>query len=198
MMSKGYTQSKILQGERVILEPINIEHADALFIASQNPDIWEWQKKPSFQTIDNVKQWIELAQHMYKIGEQTPYTILDAAKNIPIGTISYCEQTPRHKSLEISKDWIAHSYWKSNAEIEAKYLLLKQAFEELGCYRVQMLADDRDKRAQKQIIGIGAKKEGTKRSEYICHDGHRCNHIYYSILDYEWKNTKIALLEILK
>jgi RimJ/RimL family protein N-acetyltransferase len=71
--------------------------------------------------------------------------------------------------------------------------LLKHAFEELGCIRVQFKTDMRNERSQKAIERIGAVKEGVFRNHMIKPDGAIRHSVYYSIIDSEWQSVKIML-----
>lgn len=80
---------------------------------------------------------------------------------------------------------------------ECKYLLLRKAFETLGCIRVQLKTDLRNERSQKAIERIGAVKETVLRNHMILHDGHYRHSVFYSILDTEWPEVKKWLEELM-
>jgi N-acetyltransferase len=192
---EAYTESVILQGQTVRLEPLNEGHAEAIFHVSRDPLIWEWLTRAPFKDIADAKHWVNFAEHMHIIGDQLPFAIIDIEKNIPIGSTRFLNISEKNKCLEIGWTWLAPKYWKSRTNTEAKYLLLKHVFDTLGVYRVQFITDNRNIRAQKAIEALGATREGVLRSERITHTGHRRDSVYYSILDYEWPNIRLALQE---
>ncbi|HEX5807119.1 MAG TPA: GNAT family protein, partial [Anaerolineales bacterium] len=74
-----------------------------------------------------------------------------------------------------------------------KYLLLRHAFETLGCIRVQLKTDLRNERSQSAIERIGAVREGVLRNHMILPDGRYRHSVFYSILDTEWSDVKNRL-----
>ena len=76
--------------------------------------------------------------------------------------------------------------------------MLKYAFEEMKCIRVQLKADVRNERSVLAIERLGAVREGVLRNHYILQDGTFRDSVYFSILDREWPVTKILLEERLK
>ena len=80
---------------------------------------------------------------------------------------------------------------------EAKYLLLRHAFEQLGCIRVQLRTDLRNERSQKAIERIGGVREGVLRNHMILPDGSYRHSVYFSVIDTEWPAVKTHLDELL-
>jgi RimJ/RimL family protein N-acetyltransferase len=79
---------------------------------------------------------------------------------------------PEHRGLEIGGTWYGLEFQRTVVNTECKYLLLKYAFETLGCIRVQFKTDLRNERSQKAIERIGAvKREGVLRNHMILPDG---------------------------
>ena len=74
-------------------------------------------------------------------------------------------------------------------------MLLKYAFEELNCIRVQFTTDILNERSQKAIQRLGAKQEGIVRNERIMPDGRKRNSIRFSIIDEEWCQVKENLIK---
>jgi len=68
--------------------------------------------------------------------------------------------------------------------------LLKYAFEEMKCIRVQFKTDLRNERSIRAIERLGAVREGVLRNHYILQDGSFRDSVYFSILEQEWLNTK--------
>ncbi|MFZ5911980.1 MAG: GNAT family N-acetyltransferase, partial [Chloroflexota bacterium] len=93
---------------------------------------------------------------------------------------------PEHRGLEIGGTWYGRAFRRTAVNTESKYLLLRHAFETLGCIRVQFKADLRNVRSQQAIERIGAVKEGVLRNHIILPDGRLRDSVFYSILDTEW------------
>jgi RimJ/RimL family protein N-acetyltransferase len=82
--------------------------------------------------------------------------------------------------------WFTPSAWGSGANTESKLLVLKHAFENLGCIRVEFDTDVRNLRSRAALAKIGATEEGLLRSHHIMRDGFRRDTVIFSILDTEW------------
>ncbi len=131
-------------------------------------------------------------------GTDLPFAVFLLGSNQPIGCSGYLEIREEHRALVIGGTWYGQAYQRSGVNTECKYLLLKHAFETLGCIRVQFNTDGRNQRSQKSLERIGAVKEGTLRKQMITADSHVRDSIYYSIIESEWPSTKATLEEKLK
>jgi RimJ/RimL family protein N-acetyltransferase len=105
------------------------------------------------------------------------------------------DMRPDHKGLEIGGTWYALDFQRTPVNTESKYLLLKYAFENLGCIRVQFKTDLRNTRSQIAIERLGAAKEGILRNHMITPEGVIRDSVFYSILDSEWIKVKNNLEE---
>lgn len=73
---------------------------------------------------------------------------------------------------------------------EAKYLMLRHAFETLGCIRVELKTDTLNQRSRNAIRRIGATEEGTLRQHMMTWSGRLRDSVYFSVLDSEWPRVK--------
>lgn len=76
---------------------------------------------------------------------------------------------------------------------EAKYLMLRHAFETLGCIRVEFKTDSINERSRRALLRIGAKEEGTFRNHLIVHDGRIRHTVYFNVIDSKWPEIKANL-----
>ena len=131
-----------LRGRLVVLEPLDRTHEDGLFQAAQDMD---WSLMPVDPSADREQfhAWLEDALEHAERGEQVPFTVIDAATNVPLGSTRYLSLRPEHRGLEIGWTWLTRSAWSTGANVEAKLLLLEHAFERLGCMRVEFKTDAR-------------------------------------------------------
>jgi RimJ/RimL family protein N-acetyltransferase len=97
------------------------------------------------------------------------------------------------RSLEIGGTWYGLDYQGTLVNTECKYLLLKHAFETLGCIRVWLKTDARNLRSQRAIEKLGAIREGVLRNHMLLPDGYIRDSVVYSILPNEWPEVKTQL-----
>ncbi|MCI0477369.1 MAG: GNAT family N-acetyltransferase, partial [Anaerolineales bacterium] len=142
--------------------------------------------------------WIEQAQAQIESGTQIWFAIVRRGDNRAVGVTSYMNITRKDRGLEIGGTWLAPEVWRTPINTECKYLLLRHAFETLGCVRVQLKTDERNVRSRRAIERLGAVQEGMLRKYQIRYDGYQRNTVMYSILDTEWRGVKERLEEFLK
>jgi RimJ/RimL family protein N-acetyltransferase len=131
-------------------------------------------------------------------GTDLAFAVIHLGSGGAIGATRYLEIRPPHRSLEVGGTWYATRFQRTAVNTECKYLLLKHAFEVLGCIRVQFKADARNQRSLRAIERLGAAREGVLRNHYITPDGGYRDSVYFSILDSEWPKVKERLEEMLK
>lgn len=181
-----------LEGEIVILEPLAPEHFDALLEASRPPEIWRWW------TVDMSSEaafrvWFEAALAAREDGVRAHFATLDASEGRPIGSTSFMNLRPEHAGLEIGWTWLSPPAWRTAANAEAKLMMLRHAFESLGCQRVEFRTHASNERSRAALEALPAQFEGIARDDRILHDGSRRSSAVYSILDREWPAVAASL-----
>jgi len=126
-------------------------------------------------------------------GTDLPFAVVYQATGRAIGASRYLDIQRAHRSVEIGGSWYGRAFQRTAVNTESKYLLLRHAFDDLGCIRVQLKTDGRNERSQRAIERLGAVREGVLRHSMIMPDGHIRDSIYYSILAEEWPGVKAKL-----
>jgi RimJ/RimL family protein N-acetyltransferase len=146
-------------------------------------------------TYESMLNWIKDILSRRDLGNELPFAVVHLASGKTVGATRYLDMQHDHKGLEIGGTWYAPEYQRTPVNTECKYQLLKYAFEELGCIRVQLKTDLRNTRSQVAIERLGAVKEGILRNHMITPEGVIRDSVYYSILDSEWESVKKRLEE---
>ena len=170
-----------LEGRIVTLEALGPEHEDGLRTAGADPRVWRWMR------VDDVDKWLR----MMEAGSDYPFAILQ--DSVPVGSSSYLSPVPEHRRLEIGNTWMNPSTWGTGANAEAKYLLMRHAFEEVGCMRVEFKTDAKNERVRAALAALPAQFEGIHRKHMLVRDGVRRDSAWYSVVDDEWPEVKAAL-----
>jgi N-acetyltransferase len=183
-----------LEANHVRLEPLSLAHVPDLFAVAQDEEIWRWLAIPPPSTADEMRAWVEEALSLQaRVGEQ-PFAVIDRATGRAIGSTRLMNVEAPHRGLEIGWTWYGRAYWRTAVNTECKYLLLRHAFETLGCIRVQFRTDLRNERSQRAIERLGAVREGVLRKHRIvARDGYHRSSVCYSIIDDEWPAVKSRL-----
>jgi RimJ/RimL family protein N-acetyltransferase len=178
------------EGELVVLQPLEHDHADDLFEAGQAEEIWTWWPLNPAESRERTREFIDLCLAAARDGERQHYATLDAESGDVIGSTSYCLIQPEHKVVEIGWTFLTPSRWRTGANTEAKLLMLRHAFDTLGCQRVQIVTDARNERSRAAIASLPAQFEGVHRDDRLLQDGTRRSSAFYSILASEWPEVQ--------
>jgi RimJ/RimL family protein N-acetyltransferase len=180
-----------LEGEIVTLEPLVEEHAVELWQAAQAPEIWAWLA--DLNRRDRFDRWMELTLEAAEAGHEGPFTTRDAHTGEAIGSSRYLNVRPADKVVEIGWTWLNPSAWRSGANVEAKLLMMRHAFEGIGCVRVEFKTDARNERSRAALAALPAQFEGILRNHMIVPDVGQRDSAYYSVIDSEWPEVESNL-----
>ncbi|MBB6153670.1 RimJ/RimL family protein N-acetyltransferase [Pseudomonas sp. JAI115] len=181
-----------LQGPRILLRPLQYSDADALLRAAADGELWNLTVTvvPSASTIDS---YLKKALDGRDAGTFMPFVIVLKDSGEVIGSTRFWKIDPLNRKLEIGSSWIAARWQKSFVNTEAKYLMLRHAFEVLDCVRVQFTTDENNQKSRNAILRLGAQQEGIVRHERIMPDGRKRNSVRFSIIDDEWPQVRQVL-----
>ena len=186
-----------LGGSLVILEPLEPRHEQGLFEAAQDPRIWRYIPFDAggatyypAETREGFRRWMQSALAESEAGNEAAFATLDAESGEPIGSTRYLTLRPAHRGLEIGWTWLAPSFWRTGANVEAKLLMLEHAFERLHCMRVEFKTDARNERSRAALAALPARFEGVFRKHMVVRGDRNRDSAYYSIVDDEWPEVK--------
>jgi RimJ/RimL family protein N-acetyltransferase len=188
----------VLTGRVVRLEPLSEVHVPDLTLAAQDESIWRYLVYGVIRTEKQMRALVQELLERQARGTDVPFAVIHLETNRAVGSTRYMDIRPQHRGLEIGGTWYAPAVQRTAVNTESKYLLLRHAFETLGCIRVQFKADSRNERSLRAIERLGAIKEGILRRHMIVLNGYVRDSVYYSIVDSEWPGVKARLEEKLK
>jgi RimJ/RimL family protein N-acetyltransferase len=186
-----------LEGDRVRLVPLRPEHAQALFEAADEDDIWLWMQ-PRPQGLVAYERYIRWALDQQILGTQLPFAVIRKSDGVLVGTTRYAHIDPPNRTLEIGYTLYGKGARRTAVNTESKLLLLRHAFETLGANRVWLQTDKRNERSQNAIARLGAIKEGELRNERVLADGHLRTSVIFGITKDEWPSVRQRLLGYLR
>jgi N-acetyltransferase len=192
MTSAWIPQNLELSGLRVDLIPLETGHAHGLYLAGKDPELWRFVPFTVGRESD-MDRYVDLALGDRDRGECFPFTIRDRADGRILGSTRYYGLAPQNRNLEIGYTWLDPAVWRTAVNTECKLLLLRHAFEALGCVRVALRTDFRNLRSRKAIERLGASQEGILRRHMILPDGYIRDTVYFSIIGEEWPRVKAGL-----
>lgn len=181
-----------LQGQGIILRPLQYTDADALLRAAADGELWNLKVTvvPSATTVD---AYLKKALDGREAGTVMPFVIVLKETGEVIGSTRFWKIDPLNRKLEIGSSWLSARFQKTFVNTEAKYLMLRHAFEVLDCVRVQFTTDENNQKSRNAILRLGAQQEGIVRHERIMPDGRKRNSVRFSIIDDEWPQVRLNL-----
>ncbi|MHC8394002.1 GNAT family N-acetyltransferase [Pseudomonas sp. LB3P93] len=174
-----------LEGQRITLRALQTGDADALVNAARDGELWNLTVTvvPSPSTVDS---YLKKAIDGRDAGTVLPFVIVLKDTDEVIGSTRFWKIDRLNRKLEIGSSWISARWQKTFVNTEAKYLMLRYAFDVLDCVRVQFTTDESNQKSRDAILRLGAQQEGIVRHERIMPDGRKRNSVRFSIIDEEW------------
>jgi RimJ/RimL family protein N-acetyltransferase len=116
-----------LAGAMVILEPLEMEHREALLLAAADGELWNLTVTavPGPTGIDS---YIERAIAGRADGTVTPFAIIGRKSGRLVGSTRFWKIDRPNRKLEIGHTWLALSAQRTGINTEVKYLMIHHAF----------------------------------------------------------------------
>lgn len=183
-----------LEGTHVRLEPLRPEHAPVLWEIAKDHlnDLFQWIPY-KLQSLEDFRAFNRQVLDEQARGLSVPFATIEQKSNQIVGTTRYMSMDLANRKVEIGSTWIAPRWQRTVINTEAKYLMLRHAFEVWKCIRVELKTDALNQRSRNAIRRLGAKEEGTLRKHMLAYDGRQRDSVYFSILDTEWPEVKTRL-----
>lgn len=183
-----------LEGNHVRLEPLSLNHLEQLCEVGLEPELWRWTAS-QVRTREEMGAYVETALKWQAEGTALPFATISKQTGRLVGSTRFANIDRENRHMEIGWTWIASPWQRTAINTEAKYLMLRHAFEKLGCVRVEFKTDSLNEKSQNALRRIGAKEEGTFRNHMIVHDGRYRHSVYFSVIESEWPEVKARLEE---
>ncbi len=186
-----------LTGRHVILEPLDPQHHDGLVAAAQDGELWNlWYT--SVPTPQGMAAEIDRRLALQEQGSMLPFTtrLIDPATGGPgrvIGMTTYMNIDAGTPRVEIGSTWNGASVQGTGTNPDSKLLLLRHAFETLGCPAVEFRTHWLNHQSREAIARLGAKQDGVLRNHSRTSDGVLRDTVVFSILEHEWPMVRNGL-----
>ncbi|HEY2300002.1 MAG TPA: GNAT family protein [Jatrophihabitans sp.] len=183
----------VLTGSLIRLEPLVVEHAPGYLAAAgssaEGPEVFRWMTVAAPSTVAQASAQIAAACSARARGERFAYAQIDVRTGEFAGSTSLYDVFPAVRTVAIGFTWLGKRWWRTGHNTESKLLLLRHAFDVLGCARVVWHTDIYNERSQAAIARLGATREGVLRKHRIRRDGTWRDTVQYSMTDDDWPDA---------
>ncbi|EBA18129.1 probable amino-acid acetyltransferase [Roseobacter sp. SK209-2-6] len=180
-----------LKGQHVTLAPLSPSHTPDLAEASADGNLsslWYTSVPPP----DAMPAEIARRLSLQETGSMLPFAILDA-QGKAVGMTTYMNIDAANDRLEIGSTWYRKSVQRSGMNTECKYLMLRHAFETLGCIAVEFRTHRLNAQSRRAIERLGAQLDGILRDHMKMPNGTLRDTAVYSIISSEWPTIQAHL-----
>ena len=183
-----------LEHTLIRLEPVRADHAPLFWAAAKDglADTFQWIPYP-METEADFERWVTQAFDEQARGVSVVFATVIRATGAVVGSTRFMNIDRANRHVEIGSTWIAPAWQRTAVNTEAKYLMLRHAFESWQCLRVEFKTDALNQRSRNAILRLGAQQEGIFRKHMLTHTGRVRDSVYFSILDTEWPAVKVRL-----
>ena len=184
----------MLEGTHVRLEPLRPDHAGKLWEIAKDHlhELFQWIPY-RLESLEDFRVFNRHVMDEQKRGLTVPFATFERNSGDIVGTTRFMNMDMPNRKVEIGSTWIAPPWQRTAVNTEAKYLMLRHAFEVWNCLRVELKTDSMNQRSRMAILRLGAKEEGTLRKHMVTWNGRQRDSVYFSILDTEWPEVKTRL-----
>lgn len=185
-------QPVTLEGSYVMLAPLTVGHVGDLWRAGADPDLWKFTVSKVCGA-DDMRAYVEAALDEQARGLSLPFATVDRTSGLVVGATRFMSIAREHKRVEIGSTFVAPSHQRTAINTEAKYLMMRHAFEVWDLNRVELKTGSLNMKSRAAITRIGAKEEGILRRHTIHSDGFVRDTVFFSVIAEEWPGVRKRL-----
>ena len=144
----------VLENKRVLLQPLQSGHLEALLSVALEPSLWTMGVTRILDQQD-LEKYIHTALAERAAQTAIPFMIIDKKENRVAGSTRFMSLTLPHKRVEIGATWITPSLHGSGLNKAMKFAMLQHAFEVMGLNRVEFKTDELNTQSRNAILSLG-------------------------------------------
>jgi RimJ/RimL family protein N-acetyltransferase len=183
-----------LEGAGIRLEAMRPAHADLFWEAAGDAcgEIFRWFPW-RLHTREDFRRFVDRRLAEQASGLAVFFATVEQNSGKVIGGTAFLNGDAANRRIEIGSTWLVPAWQRTAANTAAKLLMMRHAFENWNCVRVEFKTDARNQQSRTAILRLGAQEEGILRQHVVCWDGHLRDTVYFSVLDSEWPAVKAKL-----
>ena len=182
---RAHPQRTVLEGRFCRLEPLQQQHAEALFAAHQqaaDTRSWTWLLREPDDSPEAYRQWIASVETLQ---DPMHFAVIDAHSQQPVGSLALMRIDPKNGVVEVGHVHFSPRLSRTPAATEAQWLLMRYAFDTLGYRRYEWKCNSLNEPSRQAALRLGFQFEGRFRQALVI-KGHNRDTDWFSIIDGEW------------
>ena len=189
-----------LRSGGITLEPLARRHEADLIEAVKDGELWRlWYT--SIPPPEGMGREIDRRLGLQAAGSMLPFAVVDDEAGLDsgravgqaVGMTTYMNVDTVYKRVEIGSTWYRESVQRTDLNTRCKLLMLRHAFETLGCIAVEFRTHFFNRQSRAGIERLGAKLDGILRSHQVAANGTLRDTCVYSVIAAEWPTVKAHL-----
>jgi RimJ/RimL family protein N-acetyltransferase len=116
-------------------------------------------------------------------------TVIERSTGDPVGIVTFMSVDPTMRRLELGNIWYSPRAQRTRVNTESIYLMLREAFDQLGHRRVEWKCDALNARSRAAAERLGFTFEGVFRQHMII-NGRNRDTAWFAMLDHEWLGVR--------
>lgn len=186
-------QPVTLEGRHVRLEPLDLSrHWDGLRAIGLASELWRFTAA-KVATEADLRRYFEKALEDQARGSALVFATVQRDSGRVAGSTRFGSIVTEHRRVEIGWTWLGLEFQRSALNTEAKFLMLRHAFETWGCMRVEFKTSSTNLKSQAAMRRLGLVEEGTFRKWMFNEDGTIRDSVWFSCVDDDWPAMKARL-----
>jgi N-acetyltransferase len=196
---RGAERAPVLTGTGLRLEPLREIHLDDLCRIGLEPSVTRFMPV-QLRTRERMSAYVRDAVAASAAGTAIPFVMVLTGAGVEtiVGPTRFMSIDRANRRMEIGSTWIGLPWQRTRVNTEAKYLMLRHAFEERGCLRIEFKTDSLNERSRAALLRIGAVQEGVFRDHVVTDEGRIRHSVYFSITADEWPAVRRRLDALLE
>lgn len=181
----------VLAGRTVRLEPLSVAHAADLYaaLATAPPGHWTYMPWGPFGSVDEYGEWVAAVEQ----SDAFEYMTICSPEGSPLGVAGYMAIEPQMGTIEVGGITFAPVLQGTIESTEAMYLMMAQAFDDLGFRRYEWKCDSLNGPSRGAAERLGFLYEGTFSQHRVVRGRNR-DTAWFGITDSRWQlDVKPAL-----
>lgn len=149
--------------------------------------MWTYMPYGPFSDADAMREWLAGCA----ASDDPLFLTIEHRSAGPVGMAAFMNADLAHRRIELGHIWYAPSAQRTEANTEATYLMLREAFDRLGYRRAEWKCDALNERSRSAALRLGFTFEGEFRRHMIVRGRNR-DTAWFAMIDEEWPAARDA------